>query len=121
MFSDIIPQDEWPFTACQRYLLPLLMGLFISWYEERESINIYWKFCSDYRVTVQFLCMATIGPNEFYKVVPIDRCYKMGVKKLDDLKVLYHYKKESNLSVKQPFQKKPKTFIFQDGILIMFW
>lgn len=58
--------------------------------------------------------MATIRPNEFYKVVPIDRRYKMGVKKLDNLKVLYHnYKNESNLSVKQPFQKSQKHLFFK--------
>ena len=63
--------------------------------------------------------MATIRPNEFYKVVPIDRRYKMGVKKLDNLKVLYHYKKEQFIC-QTTLSKKPKTFIFQDGILIMF-
>ena len=57
--------------------------------------------------------MATIRPNEFYKVVPIDRRYKMGVKKLNNLKVLYHYKKESNLSVKQSFQKSQKHLFFK--------
>ena len=67
--------------------------------------------------------MATIPPNVFYKVVSIDRRYKMGVKKLDNLKVLYHNKKESNLSVKQPFQKSQKHLFFKmtSYKLIMFW
>lgn len=88
-------KGEWPFNSCQWYLLLHWRIAFHIKMASDGALTLYWKFC--FCVTGLRLISLERSPNvlpdQFYRLDPFGRWYKMWIKILGNLTEYYVEKK----------------------------